>query len=545
MYFYERELPEYRDNENMYQPALQNTKPCYEELSNVNLSRDQKVESILNYLNTQCQTNATVNNINQFWYKTFDWMKANEFGYVKEHNARRLLRGMIENCNNDGIWMSDVSSFYLKLHSRAKLFPNKGTEITPEIQTQLDKIWTDTVNIIIHKEQQMPIRPTFWRYNASGIYIEGFESQWKYGTGSITEPNRNDDADVGNNSLDATAKEYANYWLKRSKGKYKFGLELECCVPVANYVKMFEKWQKNGWCDKNLLTPGIDCSVEIEDHSKYPGEYINFEITVQPLPYSEAMEIWKNLGDSVREAGGVFGEEAGAGGHIHADKPENKWKQLEIAKHFMNIPDKAEFFGRGEHVETNEYFADTYGNGIGAEIKNDNGWKQIESCIRWKETLTINDELSKTLKSEGKLKDNQFASDADIEISALGRGAVNFSNKHTIEFRGFNSRPDPQRNLEVLAKELAKVLGDEVVYDKDAVKESNLNKEVANYWKDYDHMMKTLGFDDEQIQQSHELKFEKDAEPAEMIRQGILFISENTRNNENLIINEKDGGRDR
>jgi hypothetical protein len=57
--------------------------------------------------------------------------------------------------------------------------------------------------------------------------------------------------------------------------------------------------------------------------------------------------------------------------------------------------------------------------------------------------------------------------------------------------------------------------------------------------------MKTLGFDDEQIQQSHELKFEKDAEPAEMIRQGILFISENTRNNENLIINEKDGGRDR
>jgi hypothetical protein len=167
---------------------------------------------------------------------------------------------------------------------------------------------------------------------------------------------------IGANTL---KREYDQYWLNKAKGKYKFGLELECCVPKTKWNALCESWQKLGLCDKNLISPGTDCSVHYDENRE---SYYGLEIRVQPLAYSEAMEVWKKLGKSVAEHGGRFGDECNAGGHIHVDKPKDKWEQVQIVTHFANLSNKAKFFGRGEEVGEGEDYQDTYGNMLGGKV---------------------------------------------------------------------------------------------------------------------------------------------------------------------------------
>jgi hypothetical protein len=59
------------------------------------------------------------------------------------------------------------------------------------------------------------------------------------------------------------------------------------------------------------------------DHDR-DDYYLGLEITTMPATYSEAIEKWSLLGKIAKENGGVFGESANAGGHIHVDKPNSK-----------------------------------------------------------------------------------------------------------------------------------------------------------------------------------------------------------------------------
>jgi hypothetical protein len=95
---------------------------------------------------------------------------------------------------------------------------------------------------------------------------------------------------------------------------------------------------------------------------------------------------------------------------------------------------------------------------------------------------------------------------ANFEINAEGRGILNYQNAKTIEFRGFNSIPNPERNLEVLAQELSKVLGKEVVYGKEDVPEY---VEVIDFRKELNNSLKSLGYDDEDIKLGLSANFEK------------------------------------
>jgi hypothetical protein len=53
----------------IHKPPLETTKPCADVLANSNatgISNTEKVNAILDYLNTQCQRNSTTSNINSF-----------------------------------------------------------------------------------------------------------------------------------------------------------------------------------------------------------------------------------------------------------------------------------------------------------------------------------------------------------------------------------------------------------------------------------------------------------------------------------------------
>jgi hypothetical protein len=91
----------------------------------------------------------------------------------------------------------------------------------------------------------------------------------------------------------------------------------------------------------------------------------------------------------------------------------------------------------------------------------------------------------------------------DAEIKPTNRGSLNYENKRTIEFRSFASTSDPHKNLEKLAKELGKVLGDHIVYDiakeiKHEEQTQTLSDEQRNRKELYD-ALKGLGYDDQQI----------------------------------------------
>jgi Holliday junction resolvasome RuvABC DNA-binding subunit len=84
--------------------------------------------------------------------------------------------------------------------------------------------------------------------------------------------------------------------------------------------------------------------------------------------------------------------------------------------------------------------------------------------------------------------------------------------------------------LEVLAKELQKVLGDRV-YDKTPISKVQQQENEKSNIDFLGDALKSLGYNDNQVKLAQGLKFEQNLEPTEMITQSIRML-ENQVNNQ-------------
>jgi hypothetical protein len=124
----------------------------------------------------------------------------------------------------------------------------------------------------------------------------------------------------------------------------------------------------------------------------------------------------------------------------------------------------------------------------------------------------------------------QVVGDMGIDTRSIDRGGVNFQNKYTIEFRNFNSTDKPHENLEKLASELAKVLGAEVVYDREEDRSgAKIQEETIKHTHDNGNelinALQSLGYNEQECAYAKKLNYPENVEPAEMISQAIKDIA--------------------
>lgn len=524
------------DKESLIYGSLNASKPLFEELNNRNTTILQKAQIIVDYLNQNCQGNCTQDNINSFWYDINTWLDSNKESVIQDGNGNRLFDKIIETiqAQNARIWTPDIANICLSLLERVSKLPDKNVVPTQEQKSYTDKLLKRATNTVINKLSELPERKIYIHCNTCGVFVKGYQqiahSSSSYGRAWFTKqielfPCYLDSASA--NQL----KDDQKYWIEHIGNKLTFGLELECAVPVAKFQAMVDKFIENGLADHNFINIGTDSTIrDIPGHKK-------LEIKTVPLPYDEAMEKWALLGKIIKEFDGKFGDENGCGGHIHMDKPASTWEQIRIANHFAKLaPKLPEIFNRGKWDEDRQIYLGGYynhiGNGIETISGDDKEILEIPHCIKFKQVYHYDSKLTTQLHNEGKLPRNQAIGSLEWEIIQPQRTAVNFGPNYTVEFRGFNSRPDPEQNLKVLAKEVAMILGNERVYGNGIgaiplnEKENKIFGIPENRKQEFTKTLESLGYDSNQIEFANKLAFNKTDTPEQMLKTAIDCINE-------------------
>ena len=524
------------DKESLIYGSLNASKPLFEELNNRNTTILQKAQIIVDYLNQNCQGNCTQDNINSFWYDINTWLDSNKESVIQDGNGNRLFDKIIETiqAQNARIWTPDIANICLCLLERVSKLPDKNVVPTQEQKSYTDKLLKRATNTVINKLSELPERKIYIHCNTCGVFVKGYQqiahSSSSYGKAWFTKTIGYFPSNLSPESINQL-KDDQKYWIKHIGNKLTFGLELECSVPEAKFQAMVDKFIENGLADHNFINIGTDNTI----HS-IPG-YKKLEIKTVPLPYDEAMEKWSLLGKIIKEFDGKFGDENGCGGHIHMDKPETTWEQIRIANHFAKLgPKLPEIFNRGKWDEDRQIYLGGYHNDIGSRIQTvgncDERTLEIPCCIKFKQVYDYNNKLTAQLQNEGKLSRYQAICSWEWKIIECDRTALNFRNDCTVEFRGFNSRPDPEQNLKVLAKEVAMILGNERVYGNGIgviplnEKENKIFGIPENTKQEFTKTLESLGYDNAQIEFANKLAFNKTDTPEQMLKTAIDCINE-------------------
>ena len=524
------------DKESLIYGSLNESKPLFEELNNRDTTILQKAQIIVDYLNQNCQGNCTQDNVNSFWYNVNIWLDSNKESVIQDGNGNRLFDKIIETiqAQRAKIWTPDIANICLSLLERVSKLPDQSVVPTQEQKSYTDKLLNRATNTVINKLSELPERKIYIHCNPNGIFVKGYEqiahSSASYGKAWFTKTIGRFGCYLDSESV-KQLKDDQKYWIEHIGNKLTFGLELECAVPAAKFQTMVDKFIENGLADHNFINIGSDCTIhDIPGHKK-------LEIKTVPLPYDEAMEKWALLGKIIKEFDGKFGDENGCGGHIHMDKPESSWEQIRIANHFAKLaPKLPEIFNRGQWYEAGQIYLGGYRNNIGSGIEIDRGSDEkilkIPYCIKFKQVYHYDSKLTAQLQNEGKLPRNQAIGSLEWKIIASDRTALNFGSNCTIEFRGFNSRPDPEQNLKVLAKEVAVILGNERVYGNGIgaiplnEKENKIFGIPENTKQEFTKTLESLGYNSTQIEFANKLAFNKTDTPEQMLKTAIDCIDE-------------------
>ena len=190
-----------------------------------------------------------------------------------------------------------------------------------------------------------------------------------------------------------------------------------------------------------------------------------------PLDFVRQRELCAVLGKTVKELGGRFGKEAGAGIHIHVDRDKNdeiKTVRLidTMTKDIQNWEIK---FGRGK-VYTNKVgkwrFRSTWASGGDKYRKS---WVkkyrdasfEVEywQIMKWKYMTQVmeNGEVKQTVKimPPGKI---------GFEYGFNHTAVINLEHSHTVEVRGFSSTPDIEKCIDVIGDYVAKANGSKYAF---------------------------------------------------------------------------------
>lgn len=524
------------DKDALIYGGLSESKPLFEELNNRETTIMQKTQIIIDYLNQNCQGNCTQDNVNSFWYNINAWLDSNKEVIIQGGNGNRLFNKIVENlqCQRVKVWTPDVGNICLSLLERVSKLPDRGVSATQEEKTYTNKLLNRAINTVTNKLTELPERKLYVYCNSRGVFVKDYErlqhTYSYYSKAWFTKKPNTFSEDCYDKKTIEQLKSDQKYWLDHIGNKLTFGLELECSVPKSKFQEMVDKFIENGLADHNFINIGTDGTIQ-----NISG-YMGLEIKTVPLPYDEAMEKWALLGKTVQDFGGKFGNEIGCGGHIHMDKPKSVWEQIRIANHFSKLgPKLPEIFNRGEWNEKDQMYYGGYYNHIGNKIqttKNKDKTLQIPHCIQFKQIYEYDSELTTKLQNEGKLSKKQGIGSLEWYITYSDRTAINFQNSSTIEFRGFNSRPNPEENLRVLAQEVSKILGNERVYG-NGIGSIPLNEKQNKIFgipesskKEFIRTLQSLGYTDEHINFANKLAFNKSDSPEEMLKTAIDCINE-------------------